>query len=73
MGRYEFIHPADEFEQVRILFRTILTEDERTNLISNICYSLGQCRHDIQRNMLRWFYKVDEEYGRRIEEGLTAP
>ena len=43
-GRYEFIHPAEEFEQVRYLYRNVLTEIERKNLIYNISQSLGACR-----------------------------
>ena len=43
-GRYEFIHPAEEYEQVRYLYRKVLTEDERKNLVYNICQSLGACR-----------------------------
>lgn len=69
-GRYEFIHSPEEFEQVRRLYREILTEEERTSLVYNICQSLGVCRSDIRENMLRLFYKVDEDYGNRVAQGL---
>lgn len=71
-GRYDFIQSNDDYGQVNYLYNTVLSEDERANLISNLVYSLGQCRKDVQDNMLRLFYKVDEEYGRRVQEGLEA-
>lgn len=70
VGRYEFIHSPEEFEQVRKLYRDILSEEERTSLIYNICQSLGVCHPDIRDNMLRLFYKVDEDYGNRVAQGL---
>ena len=32
-GRFEFRHSSIEYEQVRILYNKVLTEDERSNLI----------------------------------------
>jgi catalase len=55
---------------VRELYRRVLSEKDRTNLISNICLSLKACRPEVQENMLRLFYKVDEDYGNRIAAGL---
>lgn len=55
---------------MRRLYRDILTEEERTALIYNISQSLGVCRPDIKERMLHLFYKVDEDYGTRIAEGL---
>jgi catalase len=71
-GRYDFIHSNDDYGQVSYLYNTVLTEDDRASLISNLVYSLGQCRKDVQDNMLRLFYKVDEDYGRRVQEGLES-
>ena len=48
IGRYEFKHSNVEFEQVRQLYRNVLKEPERKNLIYNICKSLGQCIPEIQ-------------------------
>ncbi len=70
VGRYDFVHPPDDFYQVKNLYRNILTAEERNNLISNICHSLGACRQDIRDNMLRLFFKVDEDYGTRVAKGL---
>ena len=70
VGRYEFMHLPEEFEQVRHLYRDVMTEEERSALINNICSSLSACRSDVRDNMLRLFYKVDEEYGTRVAQGL---
>lgn len=55
-----------------MLYKNILTEKERTNLIYNIIHSLGACRQDIRENMIRLFYKVDEDYGKRVEQGIIS-
>jgi len=46
-GRYDYPHTNDDFEQVRMLYREVLSGDEKTNLISNICASLGICNDHI--------------------------
>lgn len=58
-GRYPFPHTNDDFEQVRRLFRDVLSEQERAALVDNVCYSLSACRPEIQRNMIKVFYQVD--------------
>jgi catalase len=72
-GRYPHQHPNDDFEQPRALFRKVMTETDRANLISNICGSLGGARRDIQEKMIKLFYKVDPEYGERVAKGLGIP
>ena len=71
-GRYDFMHDAEEYEQVRSLYRNVLSEQDKVNLAFNICQSLKLCRQDIQDSMLRLFYKVDEDYGNRVSQGLGA-
>ncbi len=71
-GRYDFPHTNDDFEQVRRLYRDVLTTGERSNLIDNISQSLSLCRQEVQQNMLKIFYKVDEDYGARVEKGLAS-
>lgn len=71
-GRYPFPHSNDDFEQVRRLFRDVLSEQERTALVDNICYSLSACRKEVQANMLRVFYQVDQDYGARVEKSLAG-
>jgi len=46
-GRYSFPHTNDDFEQVRTLYRNVLSATEKDHLIYNICYSLSYCRPEI--------------------------
>ena len=50
----------------------MLTSAEKTNLINNIQYSLGICLPEIQKNMLTIFYKVDDDFGSRVEKSLSS-
>ena len=43
---------------------------ERDELISNLVTNLKQCNQDIQARMVWHFSQCDEEYGRRVAEGL---
>ena len=70
-GRYPYQHTNDNFEQPRALFKTVMTETDRAHLIENIVGDLGNCRKDIQERMVKLFYKIDPEYGERIEKGLN--
>ena len=72
-GRYPYEHPNDNFEQPRALFRKVMNEQQRTNLINNITGDLKNCRRDIQERMVKFFYKIDAEYGGRIAKGLGIP
>ena len=73
VGKHKYVHPNDDFEQPRMLFRKILTEAERTRLIENISGSLGKSRRDIQERMVKLFHKVDPEYGQRIAKAINLP
>ncbi|SDM28304.1 catalase [Sediminibacillus halophilus] len=43
---------------------------ERDELIKNLVANLKPCRKEIQEKMIEHFTKCDEEYGRRVKEGL---
>ncbi|CDW91299.1 catalase [Stylonychia lemnae] len=70
-GRYSYPHSNDDFEQVRTFYKKVLTSQERDALIENICFSLGKCTPQIQQNMLKVFFMVDEDYGSRVQKGLS--
>lgn len=73
IGRYPHQHPNDNYEQPRTLFRKVLSEKDRTNLINNISGPLGACRKDIQERFVAHLYKVDPEYGSRVAEKIGLP
>ncbi|WP_053218381.1 catalase [Virgibacillus senegalensis] len=43
---------------------------ERDELIKNLVANLKPCRKEIQEKMIEHFSQCDEEYGRRVKEGL---
>jgi catalase len=69
-GRHEFVHKNDDFVQPGNLYRHVMTEQDRTNLVSNIVGSLGQTPKAIQLRQCALFHKADEDYGTRVAKGL---
>lgn len=47
-----------------------LEDWERDELISNLVNLVGQCERAIQKRMVSHLSQCDEEYGRRVAEGL---
>lgn len=47
-------------------------EWERAELITNLVTDLSRCDKRIQEKMLALAHEADEEYGRRLQEGLAA-
>ncbi len=43
---------------------------ERDELISNLVSNLKKCNPDIQERMVSHFVQCDQDYGRRVAEGL---
>ncbi|WP_022660685.1 catalase [Paucidesulfovibrio longus] len=68
--RYEFQHPNDDFEQPGALFRKVMSDQDRANLIGNIVAHLGGAKKRIQRRQCALFHKVDPEYGGGVAKGL---
>ncbi len=69
-GRHEYNHPNDDYVQAGDLYRKVLNDTERSNLVSNITGHLGNARNRIQMRQSAIFYKADSEYGTRVAEGL---
>ncbi len=63
------IDRTNNYKQAGELYRSF-AEWERADLISNMVGTLVAATPAIQQTMVEHFYKCDEEYGRRIEEGL---
>ena len=59
-----------EAEQAGNLYRKVMTDKDRTNLIGNIVDHLGGAQKRIQLRQTAVFYKADPDYGRRIADGL---
>ncbi len=68
--RQKYTHPNDDFVQAGDLYRKVMSDTDRGNLISNITGNLGGAQKRIQLRQSAIFYKADKEYGARIAEGL---
>ncbi|MBF0498231.1 MAG: catalase [Deltaproteobacteria bacterium] len=69
-ARQPYTHPNDDFVQAGDIYRKVLTDTDKTNLIGNIVSHLGNAQKRIQLRQTAIFYKADSDYGRRVAEGL---
>jgi catalase len=64
----------DHFTQPGLLFRKVMTEQERKNTISNIVGAMkgisGEKRDEIIQRQLSHFYKADKELAFKVADGL---
>ena len=69
-ARTPYPHPNDDFVQTGNLFRKVMTDKDKENLVGNIVDHLGGAQKRIQLRQCAIFYKADEEYGSRVAQGL---
>jgi len=69
-GRHPYQHPNDDFFQPGELFRAVMTEAQRADLVGNIVDHLGGAIKRIQARQTALFHKADPDYGRRVAAGL---
>src|SRR5690606_40821389 len=63
------IDRQNNFKQAGEIYRGF-EEWEREELIFNLVDSLSRCPSHIQDKMIQMFYACDDDYGRRVEEGI---
>ncbi len=61
----------DDFIQCRKMFAEVFDQGQRERLAYNIATSLGLADEELQRDMLKVFYKVHEQYGQLVERELN--
>ena len=69
-GRTPYPHPNDDFEQAGVLYRTVMTDEDRDHLVSNVVGHLSNAQERIRLRQCAVFYKADPEYGTRVAEGV---
>jgi len=69
-GRHLFTHTNDDFVQAGDLYRKVMTDQDRANLVGNIVDHMGKAQKRIQLRQTALFFKADPDYGRRVAEGL---
>jgi len=65
----EAIDRENNFKQAGETFRRF-SDFEKQDLITNLVNTLKPCREEIQKQMISNFKQADEEYGKRVEDGL---
>ncbi len=70
VARHPFTHPNDDFVQAGNLYRDVMTDHDRENLVGNIVDHLSGAQKRIQLRQAALFFKADVDYGRRVAEGL---
>ncbi len=70
-GRHVYKHPNDDFIQPGELYRKVMTEQDRANLVSNIVGHMNGVLPRIQYRQTALFYKTDADYGTRVAKGLS--
>lgn len=68
--RYPYEFDNDDFVQAGNLYRNVMGDYDRNNLVSNIVGHLGGAKKRIQLRQCAVFYKADLEYGTRVAEGI---
>ena len=69
-ARTPYEHTNDDFVQAGTLYRDVMTDSQRKNLVANIVDHLGGAQKRIQLRQAAVFFKADSDYGRRVAEGL---
>ena len=70
-ARQPYTHPNVEFFQAGTLYRDVMTDQGRENLISNIVDHLSGAQKRIQLRQAALFFKADPDYGHRVAQGLN--
>jgi len=69
-ARTTYPHHNDDFEQAGVLYRRVMTDEDRAHLVGNIIDHLKGAQRRIQLRQAALFYKADPEYGTRVAEGV---
>lgn len=69
INRHTRITEDVDFMQAGELYRRLMDDSTRTNLISNLVGHMQDAQENIQYRQTALFYKCDTEYGTRVAEG----
>ena len=67
---HPYSYPNDDFVQPGNLYRDVMTDRDRENLVGNIVSHLRGAQKRIQLRQTALFFKADPDYGRRVAKGL---
>jgi len=69
-ARTPYRSPNDDFVQSG-MYRDVMTDQDRENLIRNIVSHLSFAQKRIQLRQTALFFKADPDYGSRVAKGLS--
>lgn len=70
-GRYGFTHKNTNFEQPGVLFRKIMDDENKKDLLDNIAgHMKNVTRKEIAERQVLNFYRADPEYGTKVAQGV---
>jgi len=67
---YPYTLHNDDFIQPGNLYRDVMNDQDRENLVGNIIGHLGGAQKRIQLRQTAIFFNADPDYGRRVAEEL---
>ena len=70
-ARTPYRYPNDDFVQPGNLYRDVMIDQDRENLIGNIVSHLSSAQKRIQLRQTALFFKADPDYGSRVAKGLS--
>jgi catalase len=73
VGRYKPAHPNCDFAQPGVLYRKVMTDSDRTNLLTNLWDHMRNAKREIQERQVKIFVKCDPEYGQKLAQKLGFP
>ncbi len=68
--RYEYAYANDDYEQAGVLFRKVMSDQDRKNLIGNIAGHLENAQKRLQLRQCAIFYRADPDYGGGVAKKL---
>ncbi|KAJ2745577.1 catalase A [Coemansia sp. BCRC 34301] len=71
IGRHGYQLVDEDFDQPRALYR-LLSAGEQQDLVDNIAGSIAQAKPVFQRSILPHIYRIDSEFGSRVETILKS-
>ena len=71
VGRFDVKLTDDDFVQAGQLYN-VMTAEQKMNLAKNVSGALKNAKKHIQERQLKWWYKANEELGRRIQQGMGS-
>ena len=69
-ARHSYTLGDVDFVQAGVLYRKVMTDEDREHLVGNIVAHLGNAQERLHLRQTALFYKADPGYGERVAKGL---